>query len=371
MRHHVYLIPGLFGFARLAGYDYFAQLERALQERLIAAGVEHELHIVPTPPTASMTVRAVVVAKEITRTASGDGPIHLLGHSTGGLDARLLLSPGTRLALDPGELAWTARARSVIALNTPHHGTPLAAHFTTVAGTHLLYALSLLTVTTLSVSRLPLSVLTSLLALIGGATQLLGISVLDEITRQILRFFDDQGRTEIEEYLRHARRDRGGIVQLMPEVMELFNAAVEDNPNVRYGCVVSAAPPPAARDVPAALFANLALQLGVYATVYGVASRDVSRYPYGTPTPEQAAWLERKIGPVTPGWVDGIVPTLSMLWGELLWCGKADHLDIVGHFADDEDPPEHRDWLSSGAHFRRAQFAELCDALCEFMLRGR
>lgn len=370
MRHHVYLIPGLFGFARLAGYDYFAHLERALQRRFDAAGVEHELHVVATPPTASITVRAAVVARAITRSAGSEGPIHLLGHSTGGLDARLLLSPGTVLPVEPSELAWTERTRSVIALNAPHHGTPLAAHFTTVAGTHLLYALSLLTVTTLSVSRLPLSVLSTLLALIAGASQLLGIRVLDEVTRQVLRVFDDHGRAEIAEYLQHARRDRGGIVQLMPEVMELFNAAVQDREGVRYGCVVSAAPPPAVRSVPAAFFSNFALQLGVYATVYGVASRDVSRYPYGTPTAEQAARLEAAIGPVTPGWVDGIVPTLSMLWGEMIWCGRADHLDIVGHFADDEGRGEHLDWLTSGANFRRAQFDEVTDALCRFMLAG-
>jgi hypothetical protein len=368
--HHVYLIPGLFGFARLAGYDYFVHLERALHQRLSAAGAAHVIHVVATPPTASITVRAVVVARAIARSADGSGPIHLIGHSTGGLDARLLLTPGVSLPLPPAELEWTRRARSVVAINAPHYGTPLAAHFTTVAGTHLLYALSLLTVTTLSVGRLPLTVLSSLLAVVGGATHRLRIRLLDELTHQVLRFVDDQGRGEISEYLKHARADRGGIVQLMPEVMELFNTAVDDSPDVRYGCVVSAGPPPNPRRVPLALISPLAaLQLGVYATVYGVASRDVSRYPYAAPSPEQQAQLERHIGAVDPGWVDGIVPTLSMLWGELLWCGKADHLDIVGHFADDDQPELHVDWLSSGAHFRRGDFSAMIDAVVEFMLR--
>jgi triacylglycerol lipase len=368
-QHHVYLIPGLFGFARLAGYDYFVHLERALQQRFSAAATDYVIHVVATPPTASITVRAEVIAREIARSATGDGPIHLIGHSTGGLDARLLLCPGVTLAVPPGTLEWTRRVRSAVAINAPHYGTPLAAHFTTVAGTHLLYALSLLTVTTLSVGRLPLSVLSTLLTLIGGATQFLRIPVLDELTRQALRFVDDEGRGEIEAYLTHARRDRGGIVQLMPEVMELFNVAVRDSPQVRYGCVVSAAPPPGTGRVPSALFSpNAGLQLGVYATVYGVASRDASRYPYAAPRPEQAALLEQRIGPVTPGWVDGIVPTLSMLWGELLWCGRGDHLDIVGHFADDQTPGEHVDWLASGARFSRADFAAMTDAVCRFML---
>jgi triacylglycerol lipase len=369
--HHVFLIPGLFGFARLAGYDYFVHLERALHERLEAAGAPHVIHVVATPPTASITVRAAVVAAEIARSANGSGPIHLVGHSTGGLDARLLLTPGVSLPLPPAELEWRRRARSVVAINAPHYGTPLAAHFTTVAGTHLLYALSLLTVTTLSIGRLPLTVLSSLLAVIGGATHRLRIRLLDELTHQVLRFVDEQGRDEISEYLRYARADRGGIVQLMPEVMELFNMVVGDNPGVRYGCVVSAGPPPHPGRVPLALISPIAaLQLGVYTTVYGIASRDASRYPYATPSPEQKAQLERRIGPVTPGWVDGIVPTLSMLWGELLWCGKADHLDIVGHFADDREPAVHVDWLSSGAHFRRGDFEQMTDAVCRFVLRG-
>jgi hypothetical protein len=196
--------------------------------------------------------------------------------------------------------------------------------------------------------------------------------VLDELTRQALRFVDTEGRGEIEAYLTHARRDRGGIVQLMPEVMELFNAAVRDDPNVRYGCVVSAAPPPGTRRVPPALFSpNAGLQLGVYAAVYGVASRDASRYPYASPLREEREQLERHIGTVTPGSVDGIVPTLSMLWGELLWCGRADHLDIVGHFADDRVPADHVDWLSSGARFSRRDFAAMTDALCRFMIADR
>ena len=74
--HHVYLIPGLFGFGRLAGYDYFVHLERALHERLSAAGAPHVIQVVATPPTASITARAAVVARAIARSAEGSGPIH-------------------------------------------------------------------------------------------------------------------------------------------------------------------------------------------------------------------------------------------------------------------------------------------------------
>ena len=40
MRHHLYLSPGLFGFGRLASYDYFTHVERALTARIRARGEE-------------------------------------------------------------------------------------------------------------------------------------------------------------------------------------------------------------------------------------------------------------------------------------------------------------------------------------------
>jgi len=372
-RHHVYLIPGLFGFGELAGHEYFVHLRRALAQRFEAAGAPLALHVVATSPTASITVRAQEVAKTVARTAGQRGPIHLVGHSTGGLDARLLASPARALPLSADTLAWTARIESVLALNTPHYGTPLAGYFTTVAGTRFLYALSLLTVTTLSVGRLPLTALSALLAAIEGAERRLKLEyrMLEGLTSQILRVVDARGRAEIGDYLDHVRSDQGGIVQLMPEVMELFNGAVSDHPSVRYGCVASAGPAPGARRVLSALMSPVsALQLGIYATVYGITGHGSERYPYAALTPAQAARLERELGALDAGSVDGIVPTLSMLWGELIWCGRADHLDVVGHFADDVSPARHVDWLASGAHFRRPEFDALCDAIVRFLLRG-
>jgi len=60
-----------------------------------------------------------------------------------------------------------------------------------------------------------------------------------------------------------------------------------------------------------------------------------------------------------------------MLWGELLWSGEADHLDILGHFHDDQKPAVHTDWMMSGAHFTRARFNQAIDAIARFMLGAR
>ena len=67
---------------------------------------------------------------------------------------------------------------------------------------------------------------------------------------------------------------------------------------------------------------------------------------------------------------DGLVPTASMIWGDVLWAGTADHLDVLGHFHGDRDS-SHTDWLVSGAGFRDDDFDEVMDALAEFQLQRR
>jgi hypothetical protein len=57
-----------------------------------------------------------------------------------------------------------------------------------------------------------------------------------------------------------------------------------------------------------------------------------------------------------------------MVWSKILWCGAADHLDVLGHFADDSVHAGHVDWLTSGTAFGRKQFAEMMDRIVEFQL---
>ncbi|HEY5961893.1 MAG TPA: hypothetical protein VIV60_35280 [Polyangiaceae bacterium] len=371
--HHVYLIPGMFGFGRLAGVDYFHHLRRALTDRFAAAGVALVTEVVPTPPTSSLRHRAKILAKAVQHTLRDDhSPIHLVGHSTGGLDVRLVLSPSTSLGLDRRELEWTRRVVTAVSMNTPHYGTPLAGYFATVAGTQLLYALSLLTVVTLSLGEPSLAIFSKLLTGLGGLDALLGgdLRLFSRVTDMLLRFLDRRSRAEVLRYLHKVRIDQGGIIQIMPEAIDLLNAATEDNPEIRYGCMISAAPAPIELKFVKRLFSPYAAATAaIYSTVHHVTARRPKIYPYAEPTQEQRDQFRWGFGfPIDDRANDGIVPTLSMLWGQLIWCGQADHLDILGHFHDDEQPRIHVDWMNSGAHVTRSRFGQAMDALAEFLL---
>lgn len=110
----VVLCHGLFGTHRygigpIAAGDYF----RGIRRYLIGAGVT--LDTPKVHPTAGVYRRTWKLSERIKK-RFGDQPVHLVGHSMGGLDCRLL-------ATDP---AWADRIISLTTIGTPHLGTCLA-----------------------------------------------------------------------------------------------------------------------------------------------------------------------------------------------------------------------------------------------------
>jgi hypothetical protein len=157
----------------------------------------------------------------------------------------------------------------------------------------------------------------------------------------------------------------------MPEAMDLFNATTDDASGVRYGCVVSCAPPPRSMRFARRIRSPYAaFTAAIYSTLYQFTSQKPRVYPYARPSARELDILRAGLGhDVNDESNDGIVPTLSMLRGELLWAGEADHLDVIGHFHDDLDPPKHVDWITSGSRCTRRRFNALLDALAGFQLR--
>lgn len=370
--HYVYLLPGMFGFAKLAGYDYFGHIRLALEYRFAQAGQRVVVIVVSVPPTSSIRHRARLVTRAIrANTNEPDAIIHLLGHSTGGLDARLLLSPTVNIKVTPGELAWRKQVRSIVTLNTPHYGTPLATYFATVAGTRVLYALSLLTILSLTLGASSLAVFARLFAGIGSLEGMIGrdFRLVGKLSDVLLRYIDSEDRRVIEAYLNKMRVDQGAIIQITPEAMDLFNAATTNDPAVRYGCVVSAAPPPKPIDLGLRVRSPYAaFSAAMFSTLYAITSQRHVHYGYARPRTDVFAKIRAAIPtPVHDESNDAIVPTLSMLWGEPVWCGPGDHLDLIGHFRGGPSST-HVDWLTSGANFDRFHFSQLMDAIVSFQL---
>lgn len=374
-RHRIYFVPGMFGFGQLAGYDYFHHVQRCLAPRFRQEGLSATFHDVPSPPTSSLKERARVLATTIAHTSGTRDPIHIIGHSTGGLDARLALSPRTNLGIHPDLRLWVPRVQNLVTLNTPHFGTPLAGYFTTVSGTRLLYALSLLTVVSLKLGEPSLAIFSRLLASLGGLDSLLGgdLRLVSRITTGVLRFVDKEARSEIRSYLSKVQTDQGAVIQITPEAMDLFNAAVVDAEHVRYGCVVAGSPRPATlRAAKRIRSPYMALTAALYTTLYQFTAQAHERYGYAEPTRRDLHTIREALqAEPTRGDSDGIVPTLSMLWGELVWATEGDHLDTLGHFHDDLKPVIHTDWLNSGSRMARREFGSMMDRVAWFLLGQR
>lgn len=374
----------MFGFGRLGAYDYFAHVEKALGRRLRDAGHEVATFVLDVPPTASVRRRAARLAELVAKTArdadeaargaGDDGPIHLVGHSTGGLDARLVASPSAVLPVDPGVMGWLPRLATVTTMNTPHFGTPLASFFATVSGQRMLYAVSALTVIALTLGAPPLAVASALVLAIGRMDRALGLEVgiLDRTTDALMRVLDDARRREVRLYLDAIREDQGSVIQLTPEAMDLFQAGIENRPGVLYQATASMAPAPTATRWMRTLGGPWSVvSAPLFATLYGITARYDERYPCAAPHagPESEAMLAR-VFQRAPGARanDGVVPIRSQLWGRLVWAGYADHLDVLGHFRDDDPAGDHVDWLASGAGFDRRGFDALMDAIAAGML---
>jgi triacylglycerol lipase len=195
-------------------------------------------------------------------------------------------------------------------------------------------------------------------------------SLYDESMRMLLRMLGEKGRSEVTRWLEGIGDDQGALAQLTPEAMDIFNLGITNASGVKYGCVVNASPAPKTRNFVSKLRHPLdALSAPIYATIYGIAASEHVRYK----SPEASAltrerFLERMPFEVTGRANDGIVPTLSMVWGDVIWAGPADHLDLIGHFYGGASARDHVDWISSGAKYGLPEFDSQMDAMAKHVL---
>lgn len=373
---HLVLVPGFFGFVNFGRLVYFDHVREFLAREFQAHRFAVEIHRARTHPVASLRQRARDLRDFIADLP--EGPVHVVGHSTGGLDARLMMCPGVDLGGPTSSEPVAERVCSVTTICTPHRGSPLSNHLVGMIGEPLLRIFSILTVLALREGRLPARLsLRFARALIGE--QLLPNTpvhvVLETLEREAAQALQqnavgEEDQLSIAEFMQEVRAKPYLIPQLMPEALDLFNASVRDRPGVRYQCVIARCPAP-----------NLRTQLRVRGGPYEHAThlffqwlhRRTAEFSsdFVVPYDEEqravmrAAWGE--LPKVDDN--DGMVPTASQVHGRILHAATADHLDVIGHLHDPLHVPPHHDWIASGSGFGRRRFEALwkdvAAAICE------
>jgi hypothetical protein len=365
----VLLVPGFFGFGSFGreGRPHIAYFDNVIKA-MVGARPElgGRIHVHEPPPMGSLQARVRTLQDAVLQRlgrallrgeASGRDPrIHIIGHSTGGVDARLLANPRYRFEGEDREL----RARllrhlgTVVTLSAPQHGTPIAKSFMRWLPRLVLEGMSLATV----------------MANAGRVTGRLGFPgiglayTLFKAVRarpdvngpviDLLAGMDEETARQIERFHGMVMSDTRILNDLAPERMAALNERLGDH-GARLVEMVTVAPRPS--------FTRGGLQAldrrAVYALCYaGAAASDFRprSFPRGPWIAACAPGAEREAVEDAPRANDGIVPASSQtLGGHAARIVLADHLDVIGHF----------EWrwnttlFKSGAGFGRREFEEL------------
>ena len=365
---HVLLVPGLFGFGsfgRPAGPHivYFDRVMKALVSA--RRELRGRIHVHEPPPTASLEVRVRSLQDALLRLLGsallrGEGRgrprVHVIGHSTGGVDVRLLLNPryhfkGEDPALRKG---LAAHVGTVVTLSAPQHGTPIAKSFV-----HGLYHLVLegMSIATIAAGvgrlrrRLGLPGLSFLVTLYQAVAPRLHVNAP---AMAVLASMDEETMRQIERFRAMMITDTRLLNDLVPERMAQLNARIGEGDLSRLVEIVTVAPRPTLLGGLDALDRRAA-----YALCYAAAASETfrpDRFPVGPWIAARPPGTERAAVEDAPRANDGIVPASSQALGNrVARLVLADHLDVIGHF----------EWrwnttlFKSGAGFGRREFTAL------------
>jgi triacylglycerol lipase len=369
-KHHVLLVPGFFGFGSLGEISYFAGVRQLLQRSFERAGVDVQISEVSTLPTSSIRVRAALVRDALAEiVADGDAVIHIVGHSTGGLDARLAIAPTASL---PARLEFEAydRVRTLVTVCCSHFGSPVATYFSGWLGRWVLRVGTRYLIWGLQRGRLPLA-----FALHVGQF-LLSLwrpfrkapNTFDELFSKLARDLSDERRAELVQFLEGISSDEALVFQLTPAGCDLLNACTAE-PNVRFGSVVARSREPTWRGF-----------LRSFGDPYAQLVYPLFRFLYRLAARHEARWIPEAVGSQrerllefygelpSPRDNDGVSPTNSQIWGELVHATTADHLDVVGHFGSFDTDVGNGDWFPSYSGFDASRFEMLWTDVAAFIL---
>jgi pimeloyl-ACP methyl ester carboxylesterase len=363
----VVLVPGFLGFTRFGGFYYFADRLIAVLRGLLEEPLEHPVPVVPitTLPTDSLGSRQGAFLKHLAGVCeklSGVQRVHLVGHSTGGVDAQLLACTKSidGHAWDKKATAVRKKIKSVVTISAPHYGTELADSRLARWGENPF--------------RHPT-------AIIPEARTLIDLLLLVPRDVAAVAGIELAAPNDVLKFMWQVARNRDLIDDLKPERMEAVRARLSSDPDIALTCFVAGTAPRDDSTRPSDPFFRDMYRLtqGSEAVTPVVLECDrflrtlvqehpdlVIRSPEGrTPT-------------ISPTLNDGVVNTVRQIVNprrreEVGGFVVADHGDVLGHY-DRQDAliggkPYNAGLFHSGAGFRDDEFFGLYRRVAQAILK--
>ncbi|HET7786625.1 MAG TPA: hypothetical protein VIR81_04745 [Myxococcales bacterium] len=354
----VLFVPGFFGFGAFGHPDrplveYFAHVEDALLRGHLRA-LRFAVH--QPPPASSLAARVLSLhAKASELIAAGASRLHLIGHSTGGLDARLLAHPRYTGLPERNELI--ARIGSLITISAPFRGTPLARR----VGRGAWLAAPALWFASILASRHRLRLagqMGTLFNVVKRAALRQEPTPTDELIAQLADVDEDTAH-QIRRFLGDVAGDHRLIHDITPEAMEELNRTLEGEEPVPPQSFVSVAPH--AGFSPMA-FVRSPLQRLLFDLTWTLTAEPMPEAPI-----PDGPWIGgARIG-LTPTSNDGIVPAWSQtLDGQAAGLVLGDHLDVIGH-----SQAAGATFMRSGSSFDEERFRALWRAVARKLRDGK
>jgi hypothetical protein len=350
----ILLIPGFFGYGAFGPpgaplLEYFAGVINVLGPSLPP---EHAILVHEPPPTGSLDERVASLHEAIWMLQRGErlphaaqavlaDRVHLVGHSTGGLDARLFANPKFHWSGGPRGAERTAAIGTigrVVTLSAPLRGTPLVDHAVLARDTLLGVTQALTLLGTFRSSRFDSSALEYFRATVPWRrrTPRSGVAakvVVEAARRAALSRGASDADAEpvarqVEQFVDRIENDRQLFGDLAVDRMERVNREIEGGDDLaRIDSYVTVSPRPPILDIGLDLPARV-----IYRILYGMTAQAplAGDPPTGAPI-GPGPTITRLAADATS--CDGVVPTRSQtLDGKGVAIVLADHLDVVGSF---------------------------------------
>jgi len=363
----VVLVPGFLGFTRFGGFYYFADRLIAVLRGLLEEPLGYGVPVIPvtTFPTDSLRKRQKGLLQELEgscKKLSGVERIHLIGHSTGGVDAQLLActQPLYGDVWDKKASIVRKKIKAVVTISAPHYGTGLADSRLARWGEN------------------PLRHPTAILPEIRTLGDLLALIPRDLAAAAGIEL---AAPNDVLKFMWQVARSRKLIDDLKPKNMEAVRKRLAPDPDIALTCFVSGTVPRDDRTRPSDPF---------FRDMYGLTqgSEDVSPVVakcsrFLSELVEKHPELvirsdESKMSTLSPTLNDGVVNTVRQMVnpdqpGEIGGFVVADHADVLGHY-DRQDAliggkPYNAGLFHSGAAFGDDEFFKLYRQVVQAILK--